>query len=143
MACIDYPLCKYAHYDESGALVCETGAPCGFQRYCSTLLKVVHSSSYRTCKEAKKMDNERKSTRMKRENKEKVTEVEYKEEIQKPEIEIIEKKELCKARYSDGFIYINFKGYGLVVPNSAKHDEPELEVYYDGEIGKPDFRFRV
>lgn len=57
--------------------------------------------------------------------------------------EIIEKSEMCKVIYVDNLIYINFKGFGLVLPNDKKHTEPELEVFYYGDIGDPDFKFRV
>ena len=57
--------------------------------------------------------------------------------------EIIEKSEICKVKYSDGLIYINFKGYGLMLPNTEGHTEPEIEVFYKGEIGKANFKFRV
>ena len=87
------------------------------------------------------MDNEKKTTRSKRE---KIIEPKLVvEEIPQDTDEIIEKKELCKARYSDGFIYISFKGYGLSIPNKDNHNEPEIYVYYSGEIGKPGFKFRV
>lgn len=57
--------------------------------------------------------------------------------------EIIEKSEICKVTYVDNFIYIDFKGFGLITPNDKKHTEPELEVFYHGDIGDNDFRFRV
>lgn len=57
--------------------------------------------------------------------------------------EIIEKSEICKVKYSDGLMYINFKGYGLMLPNTEGHTEPEVEVFYNGEIGKANFKFRV
>ena len=57
--------------------------------------------------------------------------------------EIIEKKELCKVRYDGGFMYISFKGYGLALPNDKGHKENELYVYYSGEIGSPNFKFRI
>ncbi len=57
--------------------------------------------------------------------------------------EIIEKKEVCKVKYSNGLMYINFKGYGLTLPNVDGHTEPEVEVFYEGEIGKANFKFRV
>jgi hypothetical protein len=138
MACIDYPLCKYAHY-EDGALVCSTGAPCTFQRYCSTLLKVIHTSAYKTCKEAKSMDNKKKT----RTKKEVFVENKNDEVVETKSNEIIEKKELCKVRYDGGFMYISFKGYGLALPNDKGHKENELYVYYSGEIGSPDFKFRI
>ena len=40
-------------------------------------------------------------------------------------------------------MYINFKGYGLMLPNTEGHTEPEIEVFYKGEIGKANFKFRV
>ena len=40
-------------------------------------------------------------------------------------------------------MYINFKGYGLMLPNTNGHTEPEIEVFYIGEIGKANFKFRV
>ena len=87
------------------------------------------------------MDNEKRTTRSKRE---KIIEPKLVvEELPQDTDEIIEKKELCKARYSDGFIYISFKGYGLSIPNKDNHNEPEIYVYYSGEIGKPGFKFRV
>lgn len=57
--------------------------------------------------------------------------------------EIIEKSEICKVKYSNGLMYINFKGYGLMLPNTNGHTEPEIEVFYIGEIGKANFKFRV
>lgn len=56
---------------------------------------------------------------------------------------IIEKKEVCKVKYSNGLMYINFKGYGLTLPNIKGYTEPEIEVFYEGEIGKANFKFRV
>ena len=56
---------------------------------------------------------------------------------------IIEKSEICEARYNDGLIYINFKGYGLITPNINNHKESQIEVFYEGEIGTADFKFRV
>lgn len=74
------------------------------------------------------------------ENAPKVITEEVKENKEK---KIIEKSEICKATYNDGLIYINFKGYGLITPNVDNHKEPEIKVYYEGEIGKADFKFRV
>lgn len=70
-------------------------------------------------------------------------EVVIEEKVEDTKNKIIEKSEICKARYADGLIYIDFKGYGLVTSNVDKHKEPELEVFYTGEIGEPDFKFRV
>lgn len=58
--------------------------------------------------------------------------------------DIIEHVEVCKARYDNGLMYINFKGYGLVCPaRMDKKGIEEVSVYYEGEIGQPDFKFRV
>lgn len=65
------------------------------------------------------------------------------EEVREKKEEIIEKSEMCKVIYVDNLIYIDFKGFGLVLPNDKKHTEPELEVFYYGDIGDPDFKFRV
>lgn len=56
---------------------------------------------------------------------------------------IIEKSIMCKARYKDGLMYINFKGFGLVMPNVNNHTEPEVEVFYEGEIGKANFKYKI
>ena len=141
MACIEYPLCKYAHY-EDGALVCITGAPCAFQRYCSSLLKVIHTSAYKTCKEAKELSNSKKKTNASAFVNNNVNEANS--EVFKTENKnIIEKSEICDVIYVDDLIYINFKGFGLVLPNTDHHTEPKLKVFYYGEVGSVGFKFRV
>ena len=57
--------------------------------------------------------------------------------------DIIEKSLLCDAVYLDGFIHINFKGFGITVPNTDNHTESKVMVYYTGSIGSPNFKFRV
>ena len=57
--------------------------------------------------------------------------------------DIIEKSELCKVIYVDNLIYINFKGFGLIAKNEKGYTEPELNVFYFGEIGEPNFKFRI
>lgn len=151
MACIEYPLCKYASYGEGGALLCNRDHPCTFQKYCTTLLKNIHTSAYKNCEEAKVLSGKKKNyakplDKEKEIKKEEI--IEKKEE--KPNQDIIEKSEICEARCEDGLIYINFKGYGLVCPieeKKAKELEAKgldkVKVYYEGEIGKPNFRFKV
>ena len=56
---------------------------------------------------------------------------------------IIEKSEMCKVTYVDDLIYINFKGFGLIARNEKGFSTPEIEVFYFGEIGEPDFKFRI
>ena len=133
MACIEYPLCKYAHY-ENEALVCQTGALCPYQRYCSTLLKVIHTSAYKNCKEVKNMSN---AKNVATSNPKKVEKVEV---VQK---DIIEKSEMCKVTYVDDLIYINFKGFGLIAKNEKGYTDPEIKVIYYGEIGEPNFKFSI
>lgn len=50
----DYPLCKYAFYEKQPnkmmVLKCnKTNELCSYSRYCSRLLKVVHTSAYKNC----------------------------------------------------------------------------------------------
>lgn len=54
MACKEYPLCKYAFYQKQEnklvVLKCEkSNELCAYSRYCSTLLKVIHTSNYQNC----------------------------------------------------------------------------------------------
>lgn len=56
---------------------------------------------------------------------------------------IIEKSEMCKVTYVDDLIYINFKGFGLITKNEKGYKDPQIEVFYSGEFGKPDFKFRI
>lgn len=56
---------------------------------------------------------------------------------------IIEKSEMCKVIYVDDLIYVNFKGFGLIVKNENNYNAPEIKVFYSGEIGKPNFKFRI
>lgn len=142
MSCIEYPLCKYAHY-ENGALVCINGAPCSFQRYCSTLLKVIHTSAYKTCKEAKELSNSKKKTYASTSVNNKDINKADSEVVKEDKKNIIEKSEICDVIYVDNLIYINFKGFGLVLPNTDHHTEPKLKVFYYGEVGSVDFKFRV
>ena len=150
MACIEYPLCKYAHYGKNGDLLCISGRPCTFQKYCSSLLKNIHTSSYRSCKEMNNLAK-KKSVQVVQDvepiQEEEIQEIEEVQEVeQNIEIieDIIEHVEVCKARYDNGLMYINFKGYGLVCPaRMDKKGIEEVSVYYEGEIGQPDFKFRV
>nr|DAQ36246.1 MAG TPA: hypothetical protein [Caudoviricetes sp.] len=57
--CKEYPLCKNAYYEkqENGftVLKCkERNGLCLYSRYCSTLLKVIHTSAYEQCKDMNK-----------------------------------------------------------------------------------------
>ena len=57
--CTEYPLCKYAYYEksENGLRVLNCGKNknlCTYSRYCSTLLKVIHTSAYLQCGELNK-----------------------------------------------------------------------------------------
>ena len=133
MACIEYPLCKYAHY-ENEALVCKTGALCPYQRYCSTLLKVIHTSAYKNCKEVKNMSNVKNVATSTPKKVEKVEVVEK---------DFIEKSEMCKVTYVDDLIYINLKGFGLIAKNEKGYTDPEIKVIYYGEIGEPNFKFSI
>lgn len=52
--CTEYPLCKYAYYEanKDGFMVlkCQkSNKPCAYSRYCSLLLKVIHTSAYNQC----------------------------------------------------------------------------------------------
>lgn len=54
MACKEYPLCKYAFYEKQPnkmvALKCKkSNKLCAYSRYCSSLLKVIHTSAYGNC----------------------------------------------------------------------------------------------
>lgn len=64
-------------------------------------------------------------------------------EERKEDIGFIEKSEKCKVVYVDNLIYIDFKGFGLLLPNDKGHTEPELEVFYYGDIGDKNFKFRI
>lgn len=53
--CKEYPLCKEAYYEkqENGLTVLKCkkrNGLCLYSRYCSTLLKVIHTSAYEQCK---------------------------------------------------------------------------------------------
>lgn len=57
--CKEYPLCPYAYYEtqKNGfkTLKCKKRKGlCLYSRYCSTLLKVIHTSAYEQCKEMNK-----------------------------------------------------------------------------------------
>lgn len=50
----EYPLCPFAYYDKQKnglqTLKCnKTNKLCAYSRYCSLLLKVVHTSAYMQC----------------------------------------------------------------------------------------------
>lgn len=50
----EYPLCKYAFYEKQPnkmiVLKCsKNNKLCSYSRYCSRLLKVVHTSAYKNC----------------------------------------------------------------------------------------------
>ena len=54
MACNDYPLCRNAYYESQPnkliILKCRLNNNiCPYSRYCSYLLKVVHTSAYTQC----------------------------------------------------------------------------------------------
>lgn len=54
MAYKEYPLCEYAFYEQQPnkmvMLKCnKTNGLCAYSRYCSLLLKVVHTSAYNNC----------------------------------------------------------------------------------------------
>lgn len=54
MACKEYPLCKYAFYEKQPnkmvVLKCsKSNKLCAYSRYCSMLLKVIHTSTYESC----------------------------------------------------------------------------------------------
>lgn len=54
MACKEYPLCKYAFYEKQPnkmvVLKCnKSNELCAYSRYCSMLLKVIHTSTYENC----------------------------------------------------------------------------------------------
>lgn len=54
MACTEYTLCKNAYYEKQPnkmvVLKCnKTNELCAYSRYCNTLLKVIHTSSYVNC----------------------------------------------------------------------------------------------
>lgn len=54
MACIEYPLCKYAFYEQQEnkmvVLKCsKSNELCAFSRYCSMRMKVIHTSAYENC----------------------------------------------------------------------------------------------
>ena len=65
------------------------------------------------------------------------------DEMAESNTSFIEKTMICPARYSDGFIFIEFQGFGVMLPNSDNHTEPEIKVYYQGNIGTTDFKIRV
>jgi hypothetical protein len=59
MACIEYPLCEYAFYEKQPnqivVLKCNKSKElCAYSRYCSRLLKVIHTSTYKNCIISKK-----------------------------------------------------------------------------------------
>ena len=131
MACIEYPLCKYAHYEKDGTILCINGRQCKFQRYCSSLLKYIHTSAYKTCEEASILSGKKKN----------IVQELSEEKENKHSSDIIEKSEICKVRYDNGLMYIDFKGYGLVTTTKNKKGTDEVTVYYSGEIGEPTFKF--
>lgn len=50
----DYPLCEYAFYEKQPnkmmVLKCrKSNELCAYSRYCSMLLKVIHTSAYKNC----------------------------------------------------------------------------------------------
>lgn len=52
--CTEYPLCKYAFYEKQPnklvVLKCsKSNELCAYSRYCSMLLKVIHTSAYVNC----------------------------------------------------------------------------------------------
>ncbi|MFR3182508.1 MAG: hypothetical protein ACLTPN_02695 [Clostridia bacterium] len=54
----EYPLCKYAFYEKQPnrmvVLKCsKSNELCAYSRYCSRLLKVIHTSAYRNCATSK------------------------------------------------------------------------------------------
>lgn len=54
MGCVEYPLCKNAFYEKQPnkmvVLKCKkSNELCRYSRYCSTLLKVIHTSAYKGC----------------------------------------------------------------------------------------------
>lgn len=54
MSCKEYPLCEYAKYETNPNnmifLKCsKNNGLCVYSRYCSTLLKIIHTSSYTSC----------------------------------------------------------------------------------------------
>ena len=133
MACIEYPLCQYARYGEGGLLYCQDNCPCTFQRYCSSLLKNIHTSAYKSCKEASILSGKKKN----------FIQVIDEEKKKQSSDDIIEKSEVCKAHFDNGLMYIDFKGYGLIASTTKKSGSGEVTVYYRGEIGTPTFKFRV
>lgn len=57
--CKQYPLCEFAYYEKQPnkmvVLKCsKTNNLCAYSRYCSELLKVIHTSSYVNCAVKKK-----------------------------------------------------------------------------------------
>lgn len=74
-------------------------------------------------------------------NRETTKKVEIHDDIKKEDI--IEKSEICKVTYVDNLIYINFKGFGLIAKNEKGITDPEIKVYYYGEVGEPNFKFRI
>ena len=74
-------------------------------------------------------------------NRETTKKVEVQDNIK--EENIIEKSEMCKVTYIDDLIYINFKGFGLITKNEKGITDPEIKVYYYGEVGEPNFKFRI
>lgn len=54
MACKEYPLCKYAFYEiqpnKLKVLKCnKSNELCAHSKYCSRMLKVIHTSTYVNC----------------------------------------------------------------------------------------------
>ncbi len=84
------------------------------------------------------MSNTKKNTNI---SKEPIKKVESETNIMKEDI--IEKSEMCKVTYVDDLIYINFKGFGLIAKNEKGITDPEIKVYYYGEVGEPNFKFRI
>lgn len=47
--------------------------------------------------------------------------------------------EMCSAKYADGNIMIDFKGYGITFKNDMGLSSDIVKVEYQGEINTPDF----
>ena len=46
---------------------------------------------------------------------------------------------MCGAKYADGNIMIDFKGYGITFKNDMGLSSDIVKVEYQGEINTPDF----
>lgn len=54
MACTDYPLCRNAYYESQidGVMLLKcrlNDDVCVYSRYCNSLLRIIHTSSYTQC----------------------------------------------------------------------------------------------